>query len=165
MHPTYRCNKCKEHKPSTEEHWVPSSLKKAKENAGRVSLGYCKPCSRIASADNIRKIKEAGLTRSQKPLERNIRGKIYIIGPKDNRKNLYPYKIGVSSGTTIHKRLTGLQTSHWIDLTVLYESDILDNIHKVESKLHKEYEATKVRGEWFKINSEDIKKIISTLES
>ena len=34
-------------------------------------------------------------------------------------------------------------------------------IHKVESKLHKEYEATKVRGEWFKINSEDIKKIIS----
>jgi hypothetical protein len=161
MNPTYHCSECKESKPSTEEHWVPSSLKIGHTYPNRTSIGYCKSCCKILQAKYVAKIKERKLTRSRKPIDRNIRGKLYIIGPKENKNNQYPYKIGISSGTTITKRIAAIQTNHWIDLTVIYESAILDHIHKVESKLHREYKRKNVRGEWFKITPEDIQDIVA----
>jgi hypothetical protein len=163
MRATYHCGACKEDKASTEEHWTPSSLKVAVERPNRTGIGYCKPCSKINQANRNKKLKDARLTRSGKPIDRNIQGKLYIIGPKENKKNQYPYKIGISSGTTIHKRLSGIQTSHWIDLAVIFESEILDHVAKVEAKLHKEYKRKRVRGEWFKISQEDIQDIITAV--
>ena len=161
MKPTYHCTACKEDKPSTEEHWTPSSLKIGIQKPNRTGIGYCKPCTKINQTAYSKKLKAARLTRSRQPLERNIRGKLYIIGPKENKKNQYPYKIGISSGTTIQNRLMTLQTGHWLDLGVIYESDVLDHVAKIESKLHKEYKRKRVRGEWFKITPEDIQSIIA----
>ena len=163
MNSTYHCTLCKEDKPSTEDHWTPSSLKIAVDKPNRTGIGYCRSCSKINQAAYIKKLKDARMTRSRKPVERNIRGKLYIIGPKENKKNQYPYKIGISSGTTIQKRIAGIQTSHWIDLIVLYESEVLDHIHKIESKLHEAYKAKRIRGEWYKINAKDIEDIIETI--
>ena len=164
MNPTYYCSACKEDKPSTEVHWTPSSLKLAVKHPNRTGIGYCRSCSKNNAAAYTKKLKDARLTRSRKPIERNIRGKLYIIGPKENKKNQYPYKIGISSGTTIQNRLITLQTGHWIDLTVLYESEVLDHIHKIETKLHEAYKTKRIRGEWFKINAKDIEDIIETIK-
>jgi hypothetical protein len=163
MNPTYHCTACKEDKPSTEEHWTPSSLKVAVEKPNRTGIGYCRSCSKNNAAAYTKKLKDARMTRSRKPVERNIQGKLYIIGPKENKKNQYPYKIGISSGTTIHKRLSGIQTSHWIHLAVIFESEVIDHVAKVEAKLHKEYKRKRVRGEWFKISPEDIQDIITAV--
>ena len=164
MNLTYHCTTCKEDKPSTEEHWTPSSLKIAKEKPNRSNIGYCKSCVKIVSASYIKKLKDARLTRSRNPIDRNIIGKLYIIGPKENKNNRYPYKIGISSGTTVDKRLTSLQTSHWIDLTILYESNILDHVSKIEALIHSQYSDKKIRGEWYKITKKDIQSIITQIE-
>ena len=164
MNSTYHCSACKEDKPSTEEHWMPSSLKVAVEKPHRTGIGYCKSCSKISGAAYVKKLKDAKLTRSRKPVERNIKGKVYIIGPKDNKKSQYPYKIGISTGTTIQTRLSGIQVGHWLDLEVIYESEVLDHVRSVESKLHREYKAKNVRGEWFNINKAEIKEIKATLK-
>lgn len=164
MNPIYHCTMCREDKLSTEDHWTPSSLKIAKEKPNRSSIGYCKLCARIVNANHLKKIKDARLTRSRNPIDRNIKGKLYIIGPKENKNNRYPYKIGISSGTTVDKRLTSLQTSHWIDLTILYESDVMDHVAKIEALIHSQYSDKKIRGEWYKITKKDIQSIITQTE-
>jgi hypothetical protein len=161
MKPAYHCSECEESKPSTEEHWMPSSLKTGHTYPHRTCIGYCKSCCKILRAKYVAKIKERKLTRSRKPTDRNIRGKLYIIGPKENKNNQYPYKIGISSGTTITKRIAAIQTSHWIDLTIIYESDILDHVRRVEANIHSQYRRKRIRGEWYRITTEDIQDIIA----
>lgn len=159
MDKTYRCPSCKNDKPCTDEHWLPSSLQIAASRPDRTGIGYCRPCALVKRKAYTEKLKAAKLTRTRKPVDNKVRGKLYVIGPKQNENNQYPYKIGISSGTSIQNRLVALQTSHWIELYVIYESDVMDDVRAIESKLHNLYRARKVRGEWFRIKDEDINDI------
>ena len=161
----YHCGMCETSKPATEEHWMPSILAIGAKNPNRTGIGYCRPCSNTYQKAYTDKLKESRLTRSRKPSEKNVIGKLYIIGPKENKNGDYPYKIGISTGTTIQPRLVSLQTSHWMELSVVYESKVLNHVRKVESKLHSKYRTKKIRGEWYRINKEDISDIINQVKS
>ena len=52
-----------------------------------------------------------------------------------------------------------LQTAHWMDLKLVWKSDLLDRADIIEKKLHKHFEKQRVRGEWFNISQNDIKNI------
>jgi hypothetical protein len=73
-------------------------------------------------------------------------------------------KIGITAGNTIKKRLVGLQTSHWLELQVFYESPSIPNVNKVEQELHQRFSQYNIRGEWFDIPQEKIKKLVKELQ-
>jgi hypothetical protein len=86
-------------------------------------------------------------------------GFIYLI----NMGNTDLYKIGVTK-KPIEKRKKALQTANPLKLSIthFYETDIY---HKVEKVLHRNWNYKKyieedfenLSGEWFKLNSEDLR--------
>jgi hypothetical protein len=148
----YHCSCCGEDYPGTEEFYNPSALKLATKNPNRTSLGYCRPCTTTRNQKYIQKKKDTGLSRRGNARVPVIVGKLYVIGISEE----HPFKIGITSGTSIDKRITALQTSHWLDLKIFYESTVIQDPGKIERALHKHYDDKKVRGEWFDINVKDI---------
>ncbi len=157
------CCTCKVSFPITEEYWFPSLIKKMRSNPNRVGIGKCKPCAIQYAANYNKKLKDQQLSRSRRELPTYNSGKLYVIGPKKKLKNS-PYKIGIVSGTSVKTRLVALQTSHWIDLEIVYESPIIPAVRKVEYILHEKYKHYRVRGEWFKITESDINDIRKQIE-
>jgi hypothetical protein len=152
------CCTCKELLPVTEEHWFPSLIKKFESNPNRTGIGKCKTCATQYGANYNKKLKDQQLSRSRRELPTHHSGKLYIIGPKKKLKNS-PYKIGIVSGTSIKKRLVALQTGHWLDLEIAYESPVIPAVRKIEYTLHEKYKTRRIRGEWFKITESDINDI------
>ena len=161
MDKTCRCSSCNSDLPLIEEHWMPSSLRIAASRPNRTGIGYCRPCAKAKQKKYAQKRIDAGLTAAKNSVDAQWRrrGKLYVIGPKKNKSNRYPYKIGITHGTSVQDRLKGIQVSHWVELSVIYESDVMDNVRVIESKLHDLYKTRKVRGEWFRIKDEDINDI------
>lgn len=60
-----------------------------------------------------------------------------------------PVKIGVASD--VSRRLDRLQAGNHLQLTTLWQSELLDDPFAVESMLHNAYEPHRIRGEWFSI--------------
>lgn len=65
---------------------------------------------------------------------------IYFIGNKEEG----PIKIGYTSKNKTRQRLHTIQTGCFMDLSVLYETDELE-----ERDLHSYFNGVKIRGEWF----------------
>lgn len=148
--------------PATSEFWFDSGLKRSESKPQSITLGKCKPCGRQYSKDYSQSLKDKNLSRNRRPKsEATVMGKLYIVGVSDK----HPFKIGISTGTTITKRVTALQTGHWMDLKVFYESPVLLDPRKLENTLHKLYKNNHVRGEWFKLTTKDIEIIKSYVES
>jgi hypothetical protein len=160
----YTCGKCKKLLPATEEHFFPNSLLKVAKDVNRVVIGQCKPCAKQYSAQWRASIKVKGLTRSRKRTRENahaVHGIIYVIGTSDPGN---PYKIGVTAGSDTTQRKAALQTSHWMELTEVWKSDVLRRVDKIEKKLHKHFEKKWVRGEWFNLDLDDINDMSSLVE-
>ena len=84
---------------------------------------------------------------------------LYLI----QHKEITEYtKIGYT--TDIDKRIKSLQTASptGIKLIYLVESDYA---YKMEQSLHKQYSSKNSNLEWFKLNDNDIKNVISWIET
>lgn len=100
------------------------------------------------------------LAREERKVEKMQRkGYIYVIGSKCEK---YPYKIGLSKSSPA-RRLNDLQTSHWANLKIFYESPQLSFIEAVEKALHDKFKKKHVRGEWFNLNKRDIAYIANNI--
>jgi hypothetical protein len=159
MNSHYTCGKCKLLLEATEEYFVPSSLKKVAKDLNRLVIPQCKSCAKQYATQWRSAIKAKGLVRSQKTtleLAGAVTGTIYVIGPDIPGT---PYKIGITSGSNTDKRKASLQTAHWLDLKLVWKSDLLHRADIVEKKLHKHFEKKWMRGEWFNISQNDIETI------
>jgi hypothetical protein len=164
MRSHYTCGKCKLLLEATEEYFVPSGLKKVAKDLNRLVIPQCKSCAKQYATQWRSAIKAKGLVRSQKTtlvLSGAVNGTIYVIGPDIPG---LPYKIGITSGSNTDKRKSSLQTAHWMDLKLVWKSDLLNRADIIEKKLHKHFEKQWVRGEWFNINQNDIKDIPKLIE-
>ena len=165
MRSHYTCSQCKLLLEASEEYFFPYSLKKVSNNSNRTVIPQCKSCGNAYSKKYRSDIKARGLVRSQKTtlvLAGAITGTVYVIGPDIPGT---PYKIGITSGLDTRKRKSALQTAHWMDLKEVWKSDLLKRADIVEKKLHKYFEKKRVRGEWFNITDDDIKKIPMLIEN
>jgi hypothetical protein len=150
----YGCTRCKGQFPPTTEYFYASLLRNL-EGPEKTSLGQCKVCAVAYAAQYNSKRTEKKKARAGNWFDKTSMGKLYVIGVDD----LNPLKIGVVTGTTIEKRKTALQTSHWLDLKVFYESPVINNPLVVERMLHEKYHDKKLRGEWFDIRLSEVEKI------
>jgi hypothetical protein len=158
---TYQCGKCKNLFPGTTEYFFNVLLSKAYKNSNINIIGQCKTCAKEYGAKYRQSVKSRKFN-SIKEIQKNP-GKIYIIGVKGDKNA--PYKIGMTSGNKIRKRIEALQTSHWQELEVIFETNMIPNVRIHESELHNLYKSKRVRGEWYMINKEDIKSIKSKYRS
>lgn len=157
MHKQFACTTCCKEYPAIKEYFYTHQLKNIDS---KTHIGECKECVKSRAKAYRDSLKEKNLSRKRN--QKNLlirRGKVYVIGIDDT----HPYKIGITTGK-IESRLAGLQTSHWLPLTVFYVSETLDNPNKLESEIHKMYQSDKIRGEWFNISSADIPTIKKLIE-
>ena len=160
MSKLYPCCTCKRMLPLTDEHYFRANIDGCTKYPERTSAGKCKPCAK-EYGDNYRKnLLEKRLTRKNVPPKFRTFGILYIIGTTPDN----PVKIGVTSGNSTRTRLVSLQTSHWLDLKVLYETPVFEGINKMESTIHKVYKKHLVRGEWYNIPEDKLKKLIEGLQ-
>jgi hypothetical protein len=146
------CITCNETKPATLDNYFASVISHS-------SARKCKVCAKEYQDNYNKELKEKKLTRRNKaPIVREM-GTIYIIAPTNNENNQYPYKIGITSGQDIKKRLSALSTSHWLDLSVYYKSPLLENVRDIEKLIHSKYKDKNTKGEWFNIKQDDIENI------
>lgn len=160
----YTCGKCKVLLEATADYFHPHRLKKVAKNNNLLVISQCKSCTNEYSMQWRSAIKAKGLVRSQKTtlaLAGAVTGTVYVIGPDIPGT---PYKIGITSGSNTDKRKTSLQTAHWMDLKLVWKSDLLDRADIIEKKLHKHFEKQWVRGEWFNITKQDINDIPRLVE-
>lgn len=75
---------------------------------------------------------------------------VYVIGPVGG-----PFKIGTSFD--VQRRLSALQTGSPLDLEVVIE---IPGNHGLETALHDKFKNKRIRGEWFKLNNEDLQEIL-----
>jgi hypothetical protein len=154
----YKCTTCNEKLDATENNFFPSNLKIATEK-NKTSIPKCRRCAATYGAAHRKRVKDIGLTRNQQTslsLAKAVRGTIYVIGPDIPGM---PYKIGVTTGSCVAARKAALQTSHWLDLKLIWKSEVLERADKIESKIHKHFDDLRVRGEWFNITEDHIKEI------
>jgi hypothetical protein len=159
MRTHYTCSKCKKLLEATEQYFFSSTLKLADKAPNRTSISNCKSCSHQRTIEK----RHPRVIRIPHR-EKNITGTVYIIGSDIAGT---PYKIGITSGKNIDQRKSALQTSHWIELKLVWKSDVLKQVNHIERALHKYFESCWVRGEWFNISRKDIKdmpKIIEQLQ-
>ena len=159
MRTHYTCGQCRKLLAATNEHFFPSSLKKVAKDPGRTVITKCKPCANQYATNWRSERKAKGLTRKRQlpiQLAGAVIGTVYVIGPDTPGP---PYKIGITSGSTTHKRKAALQTAHWLELKEVWKSDLLDRADIVEKKLHQHFDQYWVRGEWFNITKHHIETI------
>ena len=159
----YKCTSCNNLLDATEDNFFPSNLKTAEEK-NRTSIPKCKPCALAYGAARTKRLKDIGLTRNQRTtlsLAKAVKGTIYVIGPDVEGT---PYKIGVTTGACVAARKTALQTAHWLDLKLIWKSEVLERADKIESMIHDHFSHVRVRGEWFNITEDDIKTIPNLIE-
>jgi hypothetical protein len=83
--------------------------------------------------------------------------KIYLISSEINNDILY--KIGITK-RDVSKRLRELKTGNAATLSVVnvFESKWA---FKIETNLHTSYQTKNVRGEWFRLNEDEVKNFTS----
>ena len=155
MRTHYTCSKCNQ--LLDKDTFYPHAIKQAvqKDNS---YIPMCKSCTQEYNNKNRLAIIERRKAHQKYVLKKpgSVKGLIYVIcsGIPGN-----PYKIGLTSGTTVKTRLSGIQCSQWIELKLFWKSKVLENVNGIESKLHKHFKDKHVRGEWFNINKTDIRSI------
>lgn len=146
--------------PLTLDHFYINQIRRADNNASLTQIGKCKNCYAIYNKTYRERLIEKGLTRKNvKPVYMKS-GILYIIGTTPEN----PVKIGVTSGTSITKRLTNLQTSHWLPLSVIYKTEVTNKILDLEKEVHLKYSEDRIKGEWFNLSPEKIENLIKFLQ-
>ena len=120
----------------------------------------CKTCAKDYAKNYRESLKLKKLTRKNRPPRYREHGLLYIIGTTPDN----PVKIGITTGNSMKNRIAGLQTSHWLDLKIIYETGVLQNVNKIEKQIHEKFSHYRVRGEWFNIPEEEVKTLIEDLQ-
>ena len=157
----FTCSKCNMVKE--ESAFFPSSIKKVIKTPGKFIIPKCKECGNNYADIHRASIKSKGLIRNQKKLSilaNAVNGTLYVIGPDIPNT---PYKIGIVSGYDVRKRKSSIQSSNWIELKLIWKSDIMDRVDIMEKKLHNYFKDKRVRGEWFNISKKDIDNLPSII--
>jgi len=84
--------------------------------------------------------------------------KIYIILNIDENT----HKIGYSKD--IEERIKGLEVANSSELKCIHEYPTKYNASMLETFLHRHFKSKHIRGEWFKLNDNDIKSFDSVCE-
>jgi hypothetical protein len=148
----YKCCDCGIEKLATPDNFFPVQIEKLRKNPNVTSLGKCSSCAKKYQLEYTEKLKQRKLSRKRNSKDIVKSGTLYVVGPKNHG----PYKIGITSGSDMKKRMAALQTAHWLDLEVHYKSPLLENVEKIEKNFHVKYIQKKVKGEWFNIDKLDI---------
>ena len=82
-----------------------------------------------------------------------MNGFVYLIG-ECNNKNIY--KIGLTKKFDVNERLKELQTGNSNDLYIK-ETFKTNKPFKLESMLHRHYNKSNERGEWFELTENEVK--------
>ncbi len=147
-----------------ESGFFPSSIKKAIKTPGKSIIPKCKECGNIYANMNREYIKSKGLIRNQRKsllMAKAVNGTLYVIGPDIPNT---PYKIGIVSGHDVRKRKSSIQSSNWVELKLIWKSDIMERVDIMEKKIHDYFVDKKVRGEWFNISKKDIDNLPSIID-
>ena len=157
----YGCTTCEKLLPLTEEYFFACLIKRANKNPNISVAGKCKTCANEYAKNYRESLIQKKLTRKNRPqsTQYNRQGILYIIGTTPDN----PIKIGITTGNSIKDRLYGLQTSHWLELKILFQCNIIENLRGVEVELHNTYKQYNVRGEWFDMPQGELKQLISKL--
>ena len=157
----YGCTTCKKLLPLTEEYFFACIIKRTNKNPNLSVAGKCKTCANEYAKTYRESLIQKKLTRKNRPqsTQYNGQGILYIIGTTPDN----PIKIGITTGNSIKDRLYGLQTSHWLELKILLQCNIVENLRGVEMELHNTYKQYNIRGEWFDIPQGELKRLISKL--
>jgi len=146
-----------------ESGFFPSSIKKAIKTPGKSIIPKCKECGNNYADIHRASIKRKGLIRNQKKesiMANAVNGTLYVIGPDIPNT---PYKIGIVSGHDVRKRKSSIQTSNWVELKLIWKSDVMERVDIIEKKIHDYFVDKKVRGEWFNISKKDIDNLPSII--
>ena len=157
----YQCSKCNMVKE--ESGFFPSSIKKVIKTPGKSIIPKCKECGNNYADIHRASIKSKGLIRNQRKslsMAQAVNGTLYVIGSDIPNT---PYKIGIVSGYDIRKRKSSIQTGNWIELKLIWKSDIMERVDIMEKKLHNYFKDKRVRGEWFNISKKDIDNLPSII--
>ena len=127
----YKCTDCQKKLDGTLDNFFKCQLDRGNKNTALTVIGKCKVCSQKYHENYRESLRQKRLTRKNQPAKYREHGILYIIGTTPDN----PIKIGITSGTTTEKRLMNLQTSHWLDLKILYESLPRMNVRKKEIEL------------------------------
>jgi hypothetical protein len=139
-----------------ESSFFPSSIKKVIKTPGKSIIPKCKECGNNYANIHRESIKSKGLIRNQRKslsMAQAVNGTLYVIG-SDNPNT--PYKIGIVSGYDIRKRKSAIQTGNWVELKLIWKSDIIERVDIMEKKIHDYFVDKRVRGEWFNISKKDV---------
>lgn len=77
---------------------------------------------------------------------------IYFIQAGDKG----PIKIGISSDSVVKKRLSALQTAHYLELALIGH---VPGSRRGEARLHRRFSDLRLRGEWFEAHKSLVKHI------
>jgi hypothetical protein len=94
-------------------------------------------------------------------------GQVYIIGVTTNDKEDCfdePVKIGYTV-SSVKNRLSQLNSSHWKNLEIIYESDWIYYPKMLEKYLHTKYKKQRIGKEWFKLEWNDLDEIQDDCET
>jgi len=161
-----RCCTCKGYFDATTDFFYTNALQSVAKNPNLIKSKTCKSCAMAYGKAYRQKLKSKGLTRSGKQTIKNYiegnTGIVYVIGTDSSRT---PYKIGISSSKNLIARKGALQTSHWLDLHIAYQSELIPKVKDVERKLHEHFKSKHVRGEWYTLNEKDVKMFGALVEN
>jgi uncharacterized Zn finger protein len=146
-----------------ESGFFPSSIKKVIKTPGKSIIHKCRECGNNYASKHHESIKSKGLIRNQRKslyMAKAVNGTLYVIG-SDTLNT--PYKIGIVSGYDIRQRKSSIQTGNWIELKIIWKSDIIERVDIIEKKLHDYFVDKHVRGEWFNISKKDIDNLPSII--
>ena len=93
-------------------------------------------------------------------------GQVYIIGieAKDDEDAFdEPVKIGYTA-SSVKSRLSQLNSSHWKNLEVIYQTPIIPFPRMLENYFHKKYKQQRIGKEWFQLSWSDYYDIIEECE-
>ena len=103
-------------------------------------------------------LKKAGVVNEKKKRQRA--DKVYIVHIDDYCLTDI-YKIGVSK--TPNKRLQSLRTSSPFELNIVH-TFVAEPAEEAETQLHAMFEVTRMKGEWFRLNPEQISELKKIIE-
>ena len=125
-----------------------------------LTLAYKRKLIKLFGSDDLGEIKERydlGLLKMAIEKKIALMDKIYVLKTCDNF-----YKIGISFDPD--QRLKNIQTANPFLVKLIYKKPFTKAFKK-EQIIHEILKGKKMKGEWFKLNGEEIKKIISWLDN
>ncbi len=87
---------------------------------------------------------------------------IYLISAEINDQMLY--KIGFTK-RKVEKRIKEFTTGNASNFEIVHIFECKKYQHRLEKRLHSKFKKSKIKGEWFKLNNDDINSFLKTCQT